>query len=122
MRECGREFEDVSLENSISTLIVAHLNLLCENLATYFSEDNDKRLEENSWIMQPFIDEPTEDEELLELRADLNQKASFGEMDYSMFWVYLLKFSKNEKLAQKAIAILIQILQPTCVKKVSPLS
>ena len=57
--------------------------------------------------MQSFINEPTEDEELLELRADLNQKVSFEEMDYSMFWVYLLKFPEYEKLAQKAIAILI---------------
>ena len=67
MRECGWEFEDVSLENNISTLIVAHLNLLSENLDAHFSEDDDKHLEENSWIIQPFIDEPTEDEETLEL-------------------------------------------------------
>ena len=59
MRKCE---EDVSLENNICTLNVAHLNLLRENLAAYFSEDDDKRLEENSWIMQPFIDESTEDE------------------------------------------------------------
>ena len=73
MRECGWKFEDVSLENNISTLIVAaHLNLLSENLAAYSSEDDDKRLVENLWIMHPFIDEPTEDDELLELRADLN--------------------------------------------------
>ena len=91
MRECGWEFEDVSLKNNISTLIVAHLKSLIENLAC-FSEDDDKRLEENLWIMRPFIDETTEDEELLELRADLNQKASFREIDYSMFRVYLLKF------------------------------
>ena len=109
MRECGWEFEDVSLKNNISTLIVAHLNLISKNLDAYFSEDDDKPLEENSWIMQPFIDEPTEDEELLELRADLNPKVSFREMDYSMFWVYLLKFPEYEKLGQKTIAILIQM-------------
>ena len=92
MREYGWGFEGVSLENNISTLIVAHLNLLSEDFAAYFSKDDDKRLEENSWIMQPFIDEPTENEEMLELRADLNQKVSFREMDYSMFGVFLLKF------------------------------
>ena len=81
MRECGWEFEDVSLKNNISTRIVAHLNLLIENLAAYFSEDDDKRLEENSWIIQPFINEPTEDEEVLQLRADLNKKVLFREMD-----------------------------------------
>ena len=59
--------------------------------------------------MEPFIDESTEDEKLLKLRADLNQKVSFREMDYSMFSVYLLKFSKYKKLTQKAIAILIQM-------------
>ena len=48
MRECGWDLKDVSLENNISTLIVAHLNLLSENLAAYFSEDDDKRLEQNS--------------------------------------------------------------------------
>ena len=109
MREYGWEFEDVSLENNVFTLVVVHLNLLSENLYAYFSEDDHKRLKESLWIMQPFIDEPTEDEELLELRADLNQKVSFREMDYSMFWIYLLKFPKYEKLAQKAIAILIQM-------------
>ena len=108
MRECGWEFEDVSLESDISKLIVAQLNLLSENLDAYFSEDDDKRLEENSRIMHPFIDKPTE-EELLKLRLDLNQKFSFREIDYSMFWIYLLKFSEYEKLAQKAIAILIQM-------------
>ena len=61
MRGRGWEFEDVSLENNISTLIVTHLNLLSENLVAYFSEDDDKRLEENSWTMQPFIDEPSEE-------------------------------------------------------------
>ena len=30
-------------------------------------------------------------------------------MDYSIFWVYLLKFPEYEKLAQKAIAILIEM-------------
>ena len=38
----------------------------------YLPEDNDKRLKANSWIMKPFIDEPTEDEALLELQANLN--------------------------------------------------
>ena len=109
MRECRWEFEDVSLENNISALIVAHLNLLNENLDAYFSENDDKRLEENSRIMQPFIDEPTENEEFLELGADLNPKVSFREMDYSMFWVYLPKFPEYEKLVQKTIAILIQM-------------
>ena len=45
LRECGWEFDDVSLENDISTLIVAHLNLLSENLAGYFPKDDDKHLE-----------------------------------------------------------------------------
>ena len=45
MRECGWKFEDVSWKNNISTLIVAHLNLFSENLAAYFFEDDDKRLE-----------------------------------------------------------------------------
>ena len=62
-RESGWEFEKVSLKDSISTLIAAHLNLLSENLAAYFSEYNDQRLGENSWIMQPFVDDLTEDEE-----------------------------------------------------------
>ena len=72
MRECEWEFKDVFLKNDISLFIVAHLNLVSKNLAAYFSEDDDKPLEENSWIMHSFIEEPTEDEELLELRADLN--------------------------------------------------
>ena len=84
--ECRWDFIDVSSKNNISTLIVAHVKLLSETLTAYFFEDDDKRLEQYLWILQPFIDEPTEDEEILELRADLNQKVSFREMDYSMFW------------------------------------
>ena len=85
------------------------MNLLSENLDAYFSEDDDKRLEENSWIIQPFLAEPTDDEEWLELRSDLTQKVSLREMDYSMFWIYLLKLPEYKKLAQKACAILIQM-------------
>ena len=86
MRECGWEFEDVFSENNISTLIVAHLNLLSKNLAAYFSENDDKHLEKNSWILQPFIAESTEDEEWLELQSDLNQKVSLREMITPCFW------------------------------------
>ena len=56
-----------------------------------------------------FIDEPKEDEGLLEHQADLNQKVSFREMDYFMFWIYLRQFPEYEKLAQKAIAISIHM-------------
>ena len=103
MRERGWEFENVSSENNISTFIVIHLNLLSENLAAYFSEDDYTRLEKNLWTIQPFIDEASEDEEWLELRSDLNQKALFREMDYSMFWVCLPKLPEYKKLAQKAL-------------------
>ena len=77
------EFEDVFTEDNLSTLIIAHLKLLGDNLCAYFPEANDKRLEANSWIIQPFNEEPTEDELLLELFTDLNQKIAFREMDYS---------------------------------------
>ena len=53
--------------------------------------------------MQPFNEEPTEDEELLELRFDLNQKITFREMDYSEFWVSLLTFLEYKNLAKKPL-------------------
>lgn len=109
MKESRWEFEDVSTENKMSTLIVSHLNLLGENLAVYFPKDNDDRLEANSWIMQPFNSEPTTDEELLQLRVDLNQKISFREIDYSEFWVSLHEFPEYKNLAEKAIAVLVQM-------------
>ena len=83
MKESEWEFHDVSVEDNLSTLIVGHLDLLHDNLTAHFSEENDHRLKANMWILQPFYDAPAEDEELLELRADLNQKVSFQEMDHS---------------------------------------
>ena len=83
--------------------------MLGDNSCAYLPEGNDKRLDANSWIIQPFNEEPTEDEELLELRAGLNQKIAFQEMDYSEFWVYLLEFLEYENLAKRAIDILVQI-------------
>ena len=102
MKESEWKFEDASTEDN-STLIVAHLNLLGHNLCAFFPEANDKRLEANSWFIQPFNEEPTEDEELLDLRADLNQKIAFQEMDYSEFWIYLLEFLEYKNLAKRAI-------------------
>ena len=72
MKEFEWEFEDASAEDNLSTLIVAHLKLLGDKLCAYFPEANNKRLEANSWIIQSFNEESTDDEELLELRADLN--------------------------------------------------
>ena len=54
MKESEWEFKDVSTEDNLSTLIVGHLNLLDDNLTVYFPDDNAKRLEANSWIMQPY--------------------------------------------------------------------
>jgi len=109
MQESGWEFEDVSTEEKLSALTVAHLNLLADNLNTYFPENIHTFLAENSWIIQPFNEEPTEDEELLELRADLNEKYSFRGGDYSEFWVSLLEFPESKNLAQKAIDVLVQM-------------
>ena len=105
MKESEWEFHDVSVEDTLSTLVVGHLDLLHDDLTAYFPEENDHRLKANMWILQPFSDAPTEDEELLELWADLNQKVSFQEMDYSEFWTSLLEFSEYKNLAKKAIAV-----------------
>ena len=64
MKESGWEFHDVSLEDNLFTLIVDHLDLLHNNLTVYFLEENDHHLKANMWILQPFKDVPTEDEEL----------------------------------------------------------
>ena len=54
MKESKLEFEDVFTENNLSNLYGGHLNLLGDNLTAYFPEDNDTRLEADSWTMQPF--------------------------------------------------------------------
>ena len=72
IKESEWEFHDVSVEDNLFTLIVGHLDLLHNNLTVYFPEENDHHLKANMWILQRFNDAPTEDEELLELRAGSN--------------------------------------------------
>ena len=57
MKEPKWKFEDLFTKDNLSTLFVGHLNLLGDNLIACFPEDNDKRLEANSWIMQSLNDE-----------------------------------------------------------------
>ena len=58
--------------------------------------------------MQPSIDSPTKDEDLLDLRTDLSQKVLFEGTPYANFWVQLWHVSEYKKLAEKAISLLIQ--------------
>ena len=63
-------------------LILTRLDLLQENFESYFPKEQSCYQEANSWILQPFIDGPTEDEELLDLRTDLFQKVAFKDTPY----------------------------------------
>ena len=98
--ECEKGFAE-SLMTDLVPLILAQLELLQENFENYFPKEQSSYLEANTWVLQPFIDSPTEDEDLLDLRTDLSQKVLFEGTPYADFWVQLWH-------AEKAISLLIQ--------------
>ena len=105
--ECEEGFAE-SVMTDLVPLILAHLELLQENFENYFPKEQSSYLEANTWVLQPFIDLPTEDEDLLDLRTDLFQKVLFEGTPYADFWVQLWHVPEYKKLAEKAISLLIQ--------------
>ena len=105
--ECEESFAE-SVMTDLVPLILAHLELLQENFENYFPKEQSSYLEANTWVLQPFIDSPTEDEDLLDLRTDLSQKVLFEGTPYADFWVQLWHVPKYKKLAEKDISLLIQ--------------
>ena len=97
-----------SVMTDLVPLILAHLELLQENFENYFPKEQSSYLEANTWVLQPFIDSPTEDEDLLDLRTDLSQKVLLEGTPYADFWVQLWHVPEYKKLAEKAISLLIQ--------------
>ena len=61
VNECEEGFEG-SVIIELIPLILGHVDLLRENFGSYFPKEKNCYLEANSWILQPFIDVPTEDE------------------------------------------------------------
>ena len=104
--ECEEDFAE-SVMTDLVPLILAHLELLQENFENYFPKEQSSYLEANTWVLQPFIDSPTEDEDLLDLRTDLSQKVLFEGTPYADFWVQLWHVPKYKKLAEKAISLLL---------------
>ena len=105
--ECEEGFAE-SVMTDLMPLILAHLELLRENFENYFPKEQSSYLEANTWVLQPFIDSPTEDEDLLDLRTDLSRKVLFEGTPYGDFWVQLWHVSEYKKLTEKAISLLIQ--------------
>ena len=105
--ECEEGFAE-SVMTDLVPLILAHLKLLQENFENYFPKEQSFYVEANTWVLQPFIDSPTEDEDLLDLRTDLSQKVLFEGTPYADFWVQLWHVPQYKKLAEKAISLLIQ--------------
>ena len=105
--ECEEGFAEFVMTDLVP-LILAHLELLQENYENYFPKEQSSYLEANTWVLQPFIDSPTKDEDLLDLRTDLSQKVLFEGTPYADFWVQLWHVSEHKKLAEKAISLLIQ--------------
>ena len=90
-------------------LILARLGLLQKNFVGSFSKEQSSSLKLNPWILQPFIDELTVDEELLDLRVDLCQKVAFKDTSYLDIWVKLWHIPEYRKRFEKTISLLIQI-------------
>ena len=105
--ECEEGFAE-SVMTDLVPLMLAHLELLQENFENYFPKEQTSYLEANTWVLQPFIDSPTEDEDLLDLHTDLFQKVLFEGTPYADFWVQLWHVPEYKKLAEKAISLLIQ--------------
>ena len=105
------EYEEGFVESVMTDLvpvILAHLELLQENFENYFPKEHSSYLEANTWVLQPFIDSPTEDVDLLDLRTDLSQKFLLQGIPYADFWMQLWHVPEYKKLAEKPISLLIQ--------------
>ena len=74
-----------------------------------FPKEQSCSLKSNPWILQPFIDELTVDEEQLNLQANLYQKVSFKDTSYLDIWLKLWHVPKYKKLFENTISLLIQI-------------
>ena len=102
MKEHGSTFQQ-----QLIPLIDEHLNLLQENFDKYFNSEQNTTLDAKSWMLQPFIYDTAENEDLIDLQSDFGMKALFQEKSYSDFWVHLLDVPKCRSIAENAICILI---------------
>ena len=98
-----------TFQQQLIPLIDEHLNLLQENFDKYFNSEQNTTLDANSWILQSFIYNTAENEDLIDLQSDFGMKALFQEKSYSDFWVHLLDVPEHRSIAEKAICILIQM-------------
>ena len=97
-----------SVMTDLAPLILAHMKLLQENFKNYFPQEHSSYLEANTWVLQPFIDSSSEDEDLLDLRTDLSEKVLFQGTPYAAFWVQFWHVPEYTQLAEKVISLLIQ--------------
>ena len=106
MKEHGSNFQE-----QLHPLIEAHLNLLQEYFEKYFNVKQNVILDTDSCILQPFTsDRPSTDpEDLIDLQTVFGMKALLKETPYTDIWVHLLNVQEYRSLAEKAVAMLIQM-------------
>ncbi|XP_069182826.1 protein FAM200A-like [Procambarus clarkii] len=95
----------------MSHSVIRHLTLMQENLDFYFPDSENDQLTSNVWMLNPFTDEGTDQcDALLQLRADYSQKAVIKTFSHPMdSWVTLLDGPEYEDLAERTIAIVVQV-------------
>ena len=69
----------------------------------------EEKLQENLWVIQPFTNETTDNEMMIDLMADIHQKVAFQGMSYADFWVKLCNMPEYKALAERAISILVRL-------------
>ena len=108
------ENNNPNIEAKVISLVHEHLNLLQQNFEAYFPDNDYLKLNSLLWIVQPFTNEEFDrghlNNELIELRLDLVQKAEFKSFkNYNEFWVSLFEVLEYQNFAQKAISVLIRM-------------
>ena len=69
----------------------------------------EEKLQENLWVIQPFTNETTDNEMMIDLMADIHQKVAFQGMSYADFWVKLCNMPEYKALAERPISILVRL-------------
>ena len=81
-----------------------------ENLDLYFTDSENECLTSNMWVLNPFSNEGTDSDALLELKVDYYQKAAFQTFAHPMdFWVSMLHVPEFRELAEQATSKFVQM-------------
>ncbi|XP_078256189.1 protein FAM200A-like [Rhinoraja longicauda] len=116
LKECEWEEKQPDLEKTLKDIISDHLQLLSKNLKTYFPQKHLQDLENQMWIVNPFITSHIKradfgeiSEVLMELHYDFTQKSSFEMCYYGDYWVGLFAFPEYKSITLKALQPLVMM-------------